>query len=1144
MTVLSGSVATSCTDPADAPDPLWRINVNNRGWVTYPRQGTCFTALPNLQYRQTYDCPADLPTRLEICLEVFENDGDPATCSEQRSCAASICRTFIIPQAGSQRNYTIAIPTGQSSSGEVEVIVETKGSYRGNGNDRICNAIDLGTLNYGGSVGRGDTSIFNNYCGAAIDAPKSPGAGTMWVNNVGILFSFTTGPGISKKINILGVSDPSNIGDPVELQLAVYSSTNNSCSSSSLVLVAQNFSQASYDESIGFACDLRPNTKYYVQVDGSVDSYDELYGYFGLEIRDVGATESADLPCDAVDLGAVPDAGILLSNGWYSNYCANNRNEPAPAAFSAQHPVWFQFTAPASGHIQVASLSDTLGLDLIDVQMALFESPPGTCDPATWTEMAGGNNQTGVAEAFETDCLEGGRTYYLLVDNLGNQRGIFQLVIRDAGPKPTPYLLIDTMLCAGESLQVGTKTYAVSGTYIDTIPLRGHCDSIVETRLQILDPLQVEVVQIRPGVGTGQANGALEARVQGGAAPYRFTWPGGQTTATANGLVGGQNYCVTVTDANNCEMQACFDLELVQPLQVQSWTDSVRCNGDRNGVLYLVVQNDRPPYVFTYRLPGETSNRTLTLPILQDTIKLPNLPAGTAQVAIAGQFTDTTLTLHIGEPAPFVVSKSVSRDATCFGYCDGSMEVSLRGGNGGYQYNWSNNLPSQAIQQNLCAGSYYLDVRDQKGCRDTLSVKISQPDEFIANIIATRPIACFGGSDGQIEVQTNGIPRRYAWSTGDATAIVDSLATGNYTVTVTNQDNCRDTATYRLLQPNQAVLLEIVRRSAIICNGEATGALLGKVSGPGNLFTYAWNNGVANAENNNLTAGNYSLTVTNENGCTDRDSFELQEPSELNLTLATEDYNCYTEEERGSIFIENTNGGQAPYAFSLEGRFFRPTDAFTGLEEGSYEVYVRDGLGCVRRFPAFIQGPPELMAEISYDEKMPAGVPVRLILGDTITLFGNANSNHALLEWNLPDSVACEGCDRILWIPQNSEVVRLNVMDTLTGCRASTTLAIEVGQSPPFFVPTAFSPNGDGANDYFTIYGGSGVRSVKNLRIFSRSGELIYFSGQVFPGPEDSGWDGSLGGRRLSPQVFIYLAEIEYINGKVEAISGDVVLMR
>jgi gliding motility-associated-like protein len=111
------------------------------------------------------------------------------------------------------------------------------------------------------------------------------------------------------------------------------------------------------------------------------------------------------------------------------------------------------------------------------------------------------------------------------------------------------------------------------------------------------------------------------------------------------------------------------------------------------------------------------------------------------------------------------------------------------------------------------------------------------------------------------------------------------------------------------------------------------------------------------------------------------------------------------------------------------------------------------------------------------------------------------------------------------------------------GCLGEDKVRVFV-QETSIYIPNAFSPNGDNKNDFFTVYVGESVAKISYLKVFDRKGELVFERKDFFPDDEQKGWDGSFRGKRMDPNVFVYLVEVEFINGNKRLFKGDVTLLR
>jgi gliding motility-associated-like protein len=425
-------------------DPRWRVNIGNQGWTTYPQSGLCFTNPPNTQYDELFNCPSSYPANLQVCLRTFDDDG--AVCIVSEDCGQTNCQNFIAPAPGGSATYTININQGNACGGSVTFTIFATGSFPGLGNDQICNAINLGTLNSNSTIGNNGLSNYNNFCAGNAGDPNPWGGN----NDQGVWFQFTTDPFPSAVIEIQANSDPQNNGNSIDLQLAIYESSTGNCSGA-LTLIKDEYQGLGLfdDEDMSVNC-LSPNTTYFILVDGEstfLINNGGQEGFFGLQVRDDGILQAGDEICDAENLGAVPIAGsVATPNLSRSNVCATNINDPNPGAWASDQTVWFMFQAPPSGHVIVDADSDLPfllgGTDAIDIQLAVYETNNGLCT-GILTNTASDYTPGLFSETMEVKCLTAGQNYWVMLDGSAlNVSGIFDLTISDGGIYPAPNDLI------------------------------------------------------------------------------------------------------------------------------------------------------------------------------------------------------------------------------------------------------------------------------------------------------------------------------------------------------------------------------------------------------------------------------------------------------------------------------------------------------------------------------------------------------------------------------------------------------------------------------------------------------------------------------------------------------------------------------
>ncbi len=1130
VVINSGNATTTCTDLLSPPDPMWRVNIENQGWSTYPRIGNCWTALPNTQYTATYNCPADVPAQLNLCFRAFENDGLPFTCLITEECAETICQDFAIPASGSA-NYTLALPADLSSGGSVSFTITTTPSplvaY-----DNICTPIHLGTLNFGQQLGDASLGGYHNRCATNANEPNPllfvPG----WNNEYGVWFTFTTGPDPGSLLILEARDDPQNTGDNMDTQIAVYRSSNNTCNGAML------FTRAvadwnNPDSRLDLWCPL-PNTTYFVLIDGDFIVPGGFQGDFGFQVRSVAVPEAADAPCGAENLGAVPPGGSVETPGQRASFCATSVNDPFVPAFSVQASVWFQFTAPPSGHVLIEGISDVT-IAPWAIQLAVFASSNNTCS-GQLLHVAGRFDGSTNDESIQVSCLYPGQPYWVMFDGFGaGGRGIFSLRVSDAGDI-TPITSQNVSICAGTSLQVGNSIYTQSGVYADTIQVFAGCDSIVNTSLTVLPPITLQLSQNLPAFGAGSNNGVATASASGGTGGFTYQWCNGETGPQAVALPGNQTCSVTVTDGFGCSQVEDIFIDEILPLQPTASGNLLLCAGDADGVVTLSVQEGWAPYQYIWQQVGGSASGNGTIGAEGQAVTIPGLRAGDYRITVSDVFAQATVIATVSEPPALAIAVLQADSASCFSFCDGMMNVAVTGGTGAYLYAWSGPQAAGPQISGLCAGSYRLSVTDANNCRTSQVIEIGEPAEFIAAASVLQSVTCFGGNDGRATVSTNGNPIGYAWSNGDATQEAMQLATGFYDVTVTNADGCEDVSSVFMPQPAAPVTVSIAEDRPVTCFGDADGVLTAQPMGPGTVFSYRWSNGAAVRENTGLNAGLYSVTVSNELGCEGSGSYTLAQPDLITASLEIEHVNCRNIAQGGAIFIENVRGGTGAYSYSKDGAGFGSAPLFTGLLPGSYDVRIRDERGCTYPFPATVDAPPVLTVSLGEDLLLP--------LGDSVVLSAETNSPAPVFSWTSSEGHLPGTAQELSVRPLVGAAYTVTVFDTLSFCSVSDVVWIMVDKTRRVFVPNAFSPNEDGYNDRFLVFSGSDVSMVRSFSVFDRSGGMVFRQTDLSPNDPAAGWDGTARGRYLNPGVFVWVAEIEFVDGEVEVFRGDVMVLR
>jgi gliding motility-associated-like protein len=172
------------------------------------------------------------------------------------------------------------------------------------------------------------------------------------------------------------------------------------------------------------------------------------------------------------------------------------------------------------------------------------------------------------------------------------------------------------------------------------------------------------------------------------------------------------------------------------------------------------------------------------------------------------------------------------------------------------------------------------------------------------------------------------------------------------------------------------------------------------------------------------------------------------------------------------------------------------------------------------------------------------GGDTRIFLGFDTLIRAVSNYSPVTYEWG-PDAFECVNppCSIIRVAPVNTTTYTV-IGTNDVGCTDTAMVEVQVIEDLPLYVPNAFTPNGDGVNDGFTVFAGPAVERVETLRVFHRWGGLVFENTDFQPNEPGLGWDGTLNGKPVNPAVFVYQATVRFVNGAVQEISGDVTLIR
>ncbi|MBK6995566.1 MAG: hypothetical protein IPH31_11795 [Lewinellaceae bacterium] len=425
-------------------------------------------------------------------------------------------------------------------------------------------------------------------------------------------------------------------------------------------------------------------------------------------------------------------------------------------------------------------------------------------------------------------------------------------------------------------------------------------------------------------------NGSIDLTVTGGAPQYQYDWSDGETVQDRVGLIPGM-YIVTVTDANACTQTASVTVGQTSGLTLSAVvTASTSCVFSNGTIDLTVVSTGSFTYIWS---DGQTT---------QD---LSNLPAGTYTVTVSDGGSCTAVDSYIVPNLPNLPNPSAIFIPTTCDLSNGSIDVSVTSGVAPYTFLWSNSVTVEDLT-NITAGTYSLTVTGANGCTNFIDVNVTNNNLSITINGTVTPNTDCVGTNGSIDVTVTPLGAyTYLWSHGATSEDVNGLQAGTYSLTVSAGGSCTQTASFVVsnLSTIPSLVLNVTDAS---CNGN-DGAIDLTVTGGTPVFTYIWSDGNTNQNCVGITAGIYTVTVTDATGCSQTASATVGQTSDLVASTIVNHVSCFGG-NNGGLDLTVT-GGTTPYTYDwshIPGNN-NPQD-ISNLTAGIYTCTITDGAGCTK----------------------------------------------------------------------------------------------------------------------------------------------------------------------------------------------------
>ncbi|MGP8215844.1 MAG: T9SS type A sorting domain-containing protein [Bacteroidia bacterium] len=502
-----------------------------------------------------------------------------------------------------------------------------------------------------------------------------------------------------------------------------------------------------------------------------------------------------------------------------------------------------------------------------------------------------------------------------------------------------------------------TASTLKAGTYSVTATDSKGCTATVTVSVGQAPQIRDSIATLTNETCYGGATGNATVGVKGGTPTYTYSWSSGSTrsslTRPGNTATAG-TYKVIITDKNGCKDSA--TATITQPAVLKdSLTDSVMvaCFGSKTGSATIGVSGGTPGYTYKWAASGGSKNTASDLGAGTYTVTVSDTNKCTASPA--------TIVVTITQPASAVTATATAYNASC-GKSNGSAKVTASGGTPGYTYNWSPSGGTTDSASGLKGGIIYnCTITDANGCTYTVSANVADSSTLAATITSqTNVTPCFGDKNGTANFHVSGgsPPYTFSWSpTGGTDTTALDLAANTYTFTATDSKGCAVSDTVIITRPTM-VTATISASTDVSCNGGTTGSATVTAGGGAGGYSYSWApTGGTTANATALSAGTYTITVTDKSGCTGVDSVTIIQPSAIVDTISATEVLC-NGQKNGSASI-TTMGGTPTYTYKWSNG--STSSSLTNIGAGTYTITIRDKNGCTATDAVTITQPAALV---------------------------------------------------------------------------------------------------------------------------------------------------------------------------------------
>ncbi|MGC6471030.1 MAG: gliding motility-associated C-terminal domain-containing protein [Flavobacteriales bacterium] len=670
-----------------------------------------------------------------------------------------------------------------------------------------------------------------------------------------------------------------------------------------------------------------------------------------------------------------------------------------------------------------------------------------------------------------------------------------------------------------------------AGNYSIIVRDSNSCESTIQTI--ILDaplPLSLNPVTVVSEIScNGFSDGEINTQAIGGVGGYTYSLDNGTTTQT-NGQFSGLSsgsYTIQISDDNSCVFQEDYFLTEPELLTLNGLNvisdyngSDISCYQLSDGIVEVLAQGGTEPYYYSL-LPDPATT------FLPSSNLISNLSAGifTVQIVDDNQCLSNVLDVELISPEELIISDVSTTSASCFNFSDGDITIQGTGGTGAYSYYvdalYNTNSQSAYTVSNLLSGNYNISLTDANGCSATSNEFISQPPLLESNL-AYLDAGCSGDADGSAIVNPSGGTPAYTvvWSNGSTQFDINQLVSGNYSVTITDNNNCQIVENFEVTEP--VIDLSI---SPILCYGANSGQIQAILSNA-NLnsnFNVTWDdpNAQTTFTASGLSPGTFTVQMVDQFGCELTATATLEEPDSL-VVFVEHSHLC--ENDSVAIATVFTSGGITPYSYLWNTN--EQTTSISLLNPDNYSVQVTDFNGCMQEAEFFLDSIRPIRLDynvqgVSCVDNTDGFVEAIPLTGYQPFSYQWTNFANQAINSNVP-----------------SGQLGLTVVDS-HNCTAYDEIIIPSSNISCITAYSAFSPNGDQNNDYWHI---ENIELYPDglVEVFNRWGDRVYSTKNYING-WDGAWKGTYNNKPLPSATYYYVITL---NNDDEPLVGTVTIVR